>query len=490
MSAFNKRLIVIGAGIGGMATAAAMAHDGWDVTLLEKEETPGGKMGRVEFDGCVFDTGPSLITMPFVFKNFFASCGRNFDDYVSLRPLEPTCRYFWRDGTQFDAFKNGENLLKELHRVFPEDRSAVQDYLRDAEKAYDGTKDVFLFNRFEGFKEFLKPENLRLLPILPLLRPHKTLHSLHKSFFKSPKLIQIFDRFATYNGSSPYKAPATLSIIAHVELGLGAWYPDGGIYSIAQAFEKLCRELGVEMRFKSEVDEIITERNVAKGVKLRSGEVLKADAVVSNIDVDWTRRNLLKEKSVPEREYSCSGFVILAAVKKKERGLSHHNILFTGNYEREFDDIFKRKIPADDMTVYISNSSHSDPSMAQPDRENWFILINAPSNDSTEFWKNSAEDYREKVLKKMGEFGLDIRDDILSYKIITPDDFKNRFSATNGSLYGAASNNPLSAFLRPGNISKDVKNLFYVGGSTHPGGGVPLVVLSGGIVANIIRESF
>ncbi|MES2767123.1 MAG: phytoene desaturase family protein [Bacteroidota bacterium] len=493
MDSFKKRrkLIVIGAGIGGMATAAAMAHSGWDVTLVEQNETAGGKMGRVEFDGCVFDTGPSLITMPFVFKDFFASCGKNFEKYVSLRALEPTCRYFWSDGTRFDAFSNGGGLLKEVKKVFPDDETAVEKYLCDSEKAYEGTKEIFLFNKFDGFKEFLKPKNLRLLPYLPVLRPHRTLHSLHKSFFKNKKLIQLFDRFATYNGSSPYKAPATLSIISHVELGLGAWYPDGGIYSIAKAFEKLCREMGVTIVFKTKVKSVLSERNTATGVVLESDKVLKADAVVSNVDVHWTRKYLLEKKNLREPEFSTSGFVILAVVKKKDRGLSHHNIIFSDNYKQEFDDLFKRKSAADDMTVYISRSSHSDRQMAAPDRENWFILVNAPANGGkTNYWKENKEEYFKKVLKKMQSSGLDIRDDIISYRIMTPDDFKNDFSAMNGSIYGSASNNALSAFMRPGNISEDIKNLFYVGGSTHPGGGVPLVVLSGGIVAKIIDESF
>ncbi|HYF04501.1 MAG TPA: phytoene desaturase family protein [Patescibacteria group bacterium] len=492
MNAIKKRgsVIVIGAGIGGMATAARLAYSGWDVTLFEKNDISGGKMNRIEFDGCVFDTGPSLITMPFVFKEFFASCGRNFDDYVTLRSLEPTCRYFWRDGTRFDAFKNGQSLIKELCRVFPDEIPAVEKYLRDAKKAYEGTKDIFLFNPFDGFKEFLKPRNISLLPFLSTLRPHKTLHALHKSFFKSTKLIQLFDRFATYNGSTPYRAPATLSIISHVELGLGAFYPEGGIYAIARAFEKLCRELGVNIYFKRGVASIICENAVAKGVQLESGEIFKSDIVVSNADVYWTRRYLLKEDCVRTRELSLSGFVALVVVKKKNRGLSHHNILFADDYRAEFDELFKKKNPPDDMTVYISNSSYSDPSMAVSDRENWFILVNAPANGSGKFWEVLKEEYFQKILKKIQSYGLDIREDILNYKLITPDDLQSRYSAWGGSIYGSASNNIFSAFLRPKNVSDTVKNLFYVGGSTHPGGGVPLVVLSGKIVSEIINEGY
>lgn len=479
----EKSVAVIGAGIGGMTTALLLSHQGYKVTVYEKMPAAGGKMRQFRFADCTFDAGPSLITMPFILRDLFNTLDRSLEEYIDLIPIEPLCRYFWSDDSQFDAYADPEKHAKEIARFSPDSAHHIQRYLDHAGQVYHATKDIFLFNKFEGIKEFFKRKNLPFLPLFPKLRTLTTLHNFHTKKFTDKRLIQLFDRFATYNGSNPYKAPATLMVIPFIEFYYGGWYPRGGIYAIAQAFTKLCAEYTIPIHYSTAVTTITTHNNSVQSLTLDNGETISYDYIVSNADAYWTQKYLLGEKpSIPE--LSSSGFVIMAAVRKKPHTLAHHNIFFSNNYEKEFHDIFEKKIAADDMTIYISISSLTDSSQASDDRENWFILVNTPADGGNNTWHYIAEEYWNKIQKKLHDFGVELYDeDIIEKKIITPDNFANDINATGGSLYGGSSNSPFSAFLRPQNSSKKYDNLFYVGGTVHPGGGIPLVILSGMICA-------
>lgn len=482
--------LVVGSGIGGMTAALELQRGGFRVIIVEKNTSVGGKMSRVNFAGCMFDTGPSLVTMPFVFEEFFHRHNADFHSQVLLNEIEPGCRYFWRDGTKFDAYTNPAMRGREVKRVFENDIESVEKYFLHAKKVYDATKDIFLFREFDGFIELLKPKNLPLLRYLPTLQSHKSLHNFNRSFFSDGKLTQLFNRFATYNGSSPYLAPATLAVIAHVEFGFGAWYPIGGVYEIALAFQRLCNQNNIEVRLQTEVAKILHTNNKVYGAELSNGERIECDVVVSNTDVYLTYEKLMGLTLKKKNQLSCSGFSALLAVSKKERDLIHHNILFSDNYKKEFHQIFNEEVPPDAPTIYISRSSHTDNSQAEPDRENWFLLVNAPSTANTGYWLNNRERYAELCINQMKHYGLDIKDDILDMKLRTPDEFESDHTAYKGSLYGSSSNSMFSAFLRPRNRSKLFKNLYFTGGTTHPGGGVPLVCLSGQISARCILRDF
>ena len=304
-----KKIIVIGAGLGGLSAAIRLAHSNYAVTLLEKNETVGGKVNAVEADGYKFDTGASLLTMRHVFEDLFSFCGRRIEDYLDIVALDPICRYFWTDRTVFDASSNLEKTETEIARIAPEDAGNFAVYLADAKRKYEIAEKTFLAHSLNDLPKLLRPKYLKDLLAISSL---KTLDKHHAGYFQSPKMCQLFNRFATYNGSSPYQTPATFALVPFVEFGLGAWYVRGGIYEIPKALAKLARESGVEIRADCAVEEIITEDKKAVGVRLENGEVLRADAVVANSDAVETYRNLLDEKFFDEktdrREPSCSGF--------------------------------------------------------------------------------------------------------------------------------------------------------------------------------------
>lgn len=486
-----KKIIVIGAGLGGLSAAIRLAHKGYAVTILEKNETVGGKVNSVEASGYKFDTGASLITMPHVFEDLFAACGKHLADYLTFVPLDPICRYFWSDKTQFDASSDLRKTENEIARLEPKDAANFRKYLADAQRKYEIAEKTFLAHSLNDLPKLIRPKYLKDLLAISSL---KTLHAHNKSYFRSPKLQQLFNRFATYNGSSPYETPATFALVPFVEFGLGAWYARGGIYEIPKALEKLAREFGVEIKTNSQVEKIIVNDKKAVGIELEDGEVLESDAVVANSDAIETHRNLLDEKffskKLDEREPSCSGFVLLLGAKKKFPQLAHHNIFFSDDYKAEFDALFRDLRPATNPTTYICATSRTDETQAPDDSENLFVLVNAPYTSDKFDWKSEAKAYRDLIIEKLENFGLEGLENSIEFeKIITPEDFESQYRTNRGSIYGVSSNGVFSAFLRVPNQSRQIRNLYFVGGATHPGGGMPLVLLSGKMAAEMIARS-
>jgi phytoene desaturase len=483
----GKSVVIIGAGLGGLSAACRLAKLGFKVTVLEKNETVGGKVNFVESAGYKFDTGASLVTMRHIFDELFEFCGSNLADYLTLQKLEPICRYFWKDETKFDA---SEDLLKteeEIAKIEPQDVESFKKYLADSREKYEISERTFLAKSLNDLPSLIRPKNL---PDLLKISSLKTLAKHNKCYFKSLKLQQLFNRFATYNGSSPYQIPATFALIPYVEFGLGAWYVKGGIYQTPKALEKLAIELGVEIQLNSEVEKINISDGKTNGVTLKNDKLIESDFVISNADAIETYRNLLPKPKYQKREPSCSGFVLLLGVKKRFPMLAHHNIFFSEDYKAEFDAIFQQKIPAKDPTIYICATSRTDATQAPQDCENLFILINAPYTNSNVNWKTEAKTYRDQIVQKLEKLGLqDLEASIEFEQIITPEDFETKYHANKGSIYGMSSNGVFSAFMRVPNRATDVKNLYFVGGVTHPGGGMPLVLLSGKMAAEMISKA-
>lgn len=429
--------------------------------------------------------------MPFVLRQVFSDCGRRMEDYLQIRPVDPICHYHWSDGTRFDAFTAPVVLEQELRCVFPEDTDAVLSFLHHCARLYDATKEIFLFSPFNGLRELFRPRNARLLPLLPALGITSTVHQSLRRRFASEKLIQLFGRYATYNGSTPYRAPATLNVIPHVELGFGAWYPVGGMSAVARALERLAREIGVEILTGTTVERMEREGDRITGL-IANGERHSTDAVISNVDVLWTYRNLLNPLGLPtprnvrNAERSCSGFLMLAAVRGTHPDLAHHNIFFSDDYPGEFRDIFERKLLPRDMTIYLSIASKSDPTLAPEGCENWYILMNAPSSGVEHNDSAAAAAYAAAVWERLATFGLNPTVEWQSR--LTPIDIEQRYNSADGAIYGASSNSIFSAFRRPRNRVSGLSNFYFAGGSTHPGGGVPLVILSGKITAGLVHQ--
>lgn len=481
-----KNVIVIGAGLGGLAAACRLAKAGFSVRLFEKNANVGGKVNFVEAGGYKFDTGASLLTMRHVLEDLFAFCGRSAADYLRILPLEPICRYFWTDGTRFDASQDVEKTEREIERIEPADAANFRRYLADSKQKYEVAERTFLARSVNDLPRLLTPE---YLPDLLKISTLKTLDRHNAAYFKSAKMRQLFNRFATYNGSSPFQAPATFALIPYVEFGLGAWYARGGMYEIPRALERLAIELGVKIFTSAEVEKIVVENKTAVGIKV-NGESIGADFVVANSDAIETYRSLLPVKKFQNREPSCSGFVLLLGTRKKFDQLAHHNIFFSDDYRAEFDALFKEKIPAPAPTVYICATSRTDSTQAPAGHENLFVLVNAPYTNERTNWEREKQNYRDLIIRKLErDFGLEGLEDSIDFEqIITPADFEEKYRANRGSIYGISSNGVFSAFLRVPNRSREIANLYFAGGATHPGGGIPLVLLSGKMAAEMIEK--
>ena len=489
----NKSVIIIGAGLGGLAAAIRLASNGVRVTVLEKNRTPGGKVNIHRAAGYSFDTGASLLTMRHVLSDLFESAGRSLDDYLKLIPLDPICRYRWPDGVSFDASCDLEKTEREIERISSRaDAEGFRRFLIDARRKYEVAERTFLAHSLNDFPKLLRPRYARDLAAISSLR---TLDAHVRRYFSSPHLRQLFNRFATYNGSSPYRVPATFALIPYVEFGLGAWYVRGGMYELPSALASLAQEMGVVMRMETEVDKILIEQGRACGVQLAGGEVLKCDAVVANSDAVDTYRRLIEKKErriytnrrIEKLEPSCSGFVLLLGSKQRYPQLAHHNIFFSSDYPAEFHSIFAELRPAADPTIYVCASSRTDESQAPTGHENLFVLVNAPATSLQTDWMVEAKGYRDLIVNRLEENGLHGLSDAIDYEhIITPADFEEMYNANRGSIYGISSNKRRNAFLRPPNKARDIEGLYFAGGATHPGGGIPLVLLSGKMVAELL----
>ena len=519
-----NEILIIGAGIGGLSTAIRLAAAGQRVTIYEKNPQVGGKMGQIVADGYRWDTGPSVITMRHVFEALFASAGCRLEDYLTLESVEPLTRYFYPNGTILDATQDPEKMARQIQQIAPDDVNGYQQYLRYAEKIHRITGPVFIYDNPPTWRSFLRVPFTDWFKIDGL----RTMQAAIEDHVLSPELRQLLGRFATYVGGSPYLAPATLNVIAHVELSGGVWYPRGGIYAIAQAMAKLARELGVTIHTNCGVKEIVVENGRFSHLILEDGETVQGTAVVSNLDVTTTRQHLLRNffnaKAQRRRglgdwltkfistkqsaningpihnsqfithnsqfDSSCSGFILLLGINKQFPQLAHHNILFSSDYPAEFEAIFANGRPPDDPTIYIAITSKTDPQHAPIDGENWFVLVNAPPLDGRFDWHTQQQSYRDLVLQKIADFGFDVRDHIVSEQILTPHDLAAGSGAWRGALYGASPNSRWAAFKRPHNRSKEIEGLYFAGGTTHPGGGVPMVTLSGKVAAELVLEDY
>jgi len=490
-------VLVIGAGLGGLSAALHLAAAGRKVTVVEKNPAVGGKMNWFEKDGFRFDTGPTLLTMPFVLRDLFHKLGESLEDHLQLVPVDPVCRYFFADKSRLDVSSDLKKTAEDLSRFSPDEAANFSRFLNRGKEIYKIAAEPFLFSTFGEWGLDYIFRNLKFLFQIWKLDSFRTLHEAVAATFQDSRLIQLFDRFATYNGSSPYQTPATFAIIPYVEFAMGGWYVRGGLYSMAECLAKLAVRKGIEIRTGAACEEILVENGCVAGVRLGGGSRLKASCVVANADALDVYERLLPDSGEARRirrqtasgGISSSGFVLLLGVDKTYSQLAHHNIFFSGDYKKEFEDIFERGIPPEEPTVYVSLSSRTDPVMAPAAGSNMFVMVNVPSVNKNFDWDKNKASYRQLVLDRLKAVGLeDLENHIRVERILTPLDFQEKYRAFRGALYGFASNSPWSAFLRPPNRSREIKGLYFTGGSTHPGGGVPLVLLSGKMTAEIILK--
>jgi phytoene desaturase len=495
------KISVVGAGIGGMSAAARLAKQGHQVTVFENSDQSGGKCRTEWFGDYAFDTGPSLLTLPAVFRDLFLKTGKRIEHVLDISPVDPAFNYNFADGSKV-TFPNLSNpkTYQEIEKSFGISASqSWRQIIERSEKMWEASRDSFIESELTSIWPLLLRKNL--INQINQISPFTSLRSLSEKLNLDPHLKMIIDRYATYTGSDPRSAPAVLLTIAFVESTFGAWHIKGGIGQLSVALEQRCRDLGVDFQFKSLVTKILVERNKVEGLVLSEGKIIKSDLVVSNSDAEYTFNSLIgnevssargERRKLKSATKSLAGFSLLLGLdnsKSKPVDVDHHNVYFPENYDLEFDQIFTQKVPVTDPTIYLC--APKDSSMVKgADKDAWFVLVNAPRHEpeSGWDWKDGGQEYAQKIISKMDDLGLNVtnRLDFMEYR--TPADLENYAMAPGGSIYGTSSNSPVSAFLRARNRSK-VKGLFCVGGSAHPGGGLPLVGISAEIVAKAIGKA-
>ena len=486
-----KKAIIIGSGVGGLATALRLKAQGLDVVVFENNSYPGGKLSSFNLGQYRFDAGPSLLTMPHYIDELFELFNENPKDYFNYKRKDISCKYFWEDKIVLNAYSDKNKFINEINKVLKVDKNIITNYLIKAKKKYDLTKNIFLEQSLHKIKTYLSSDLIKGIFNLYIFQINKTLDTVNQDELKEPHLVQLFNRFATYNGSSPFKTPGMMTLIQHLEQEYGTFVSEKGMINISKSIFDLAKRNGVKFEFNKLVNEIVVKNNKVVGVKVNN-TMIESDFVVSNMDIVPTYKKLLKKsyqpKKVLNQERSSSALIFYWGIKKTFKNLELHNILFSNNYKKEFDSIFELGTISDDPTVYINITSKDVVSDAPKESENWFVMINSP-NDTGQDWNEIIKTVRKNTINKINRtLNIDIESFIEFEKVFSPKTIEKNTQSYLGSLYGSSSNNKMSAFLRHPNFSKHIQNLYFCGGSVHPGGGIPLCLLSAKIVSELIKK--
>ena len=484
-----KKVIVIGSGIAGLAVSIRLALKGYNVQVFEQNSYPGGKLSSFSIKDYRFDAGPSLFTMPHLVTELFKLAGEDVKNYFEFSKKEIACNYFWQDGTSFKAYGERKKFLKEVEEIFNEPQYNVDQYLKKAKKKYDLTSSLFLEQSLHKLKTFISLDTLKALFQLKTFELQKSLHQANTQSFSSPHLIQLFDRYATYNGSDPYQTSGIMTLIQHLESAYGTFVPKKGMVSITESLFGLAKRLGVKFSFETGVKEIKVKLGVVSGIKTKS-DSFSSDYVISNMDVFHTYKKLLPNEILPinrlKQERSSSAVIFYWGIKQSFPDLDLHNIFFSKNYKKEFQAIFKDKTVSEDPTIYINVTSKEVVGDAPKGCENWFVMINTPA-DHGQDWTQIVNRLRSHIISNISKrLNVDLKNLIECEQVLTPHDIESKTQSYMGALYGASSNDSMAAFLRHPNFSNRIKNLYFCGGSVHPGGGIPLCLLSAKIVDELI----
>lgn len=487
-----KRAIIIGGGLGGLTTSIYLADAGWDVTILEKNKTLGGKLQQVNKDGFHFDLGPSTITLKHIFEQVFRDTGRDSRDYLSFYPISPIGKNFFPDGSVVELTANVQRMQEQIAGYSKADAKAYPAFLAESRRLFQISEKAFLHKPLFLWEEKLQ---LELLRDFAKIRPTQSFQAFLKRFFRHPNTLRLFGRYATYVGSSPFQAPSIFAMLAFLEAGEGVYGIKGGTYKLVEAFEKLAVELGVTIDTETDVTSIKTNRGAVTGVTTTKDDYA-CDTLIGNGDalslysglLDKSERPHFSDDKIKKMEPSLSGFTMLLGVKKRYDQLAHHNVFFSSDYQAEFTSLFKEKSYIKEPALYICFSGASDPDLAPSSMSNLFVLANAPYLTGMNQLQDK-EQYKEQLIHQLEKKGLvDLSENIVFEELQTPADLAIRTRAYRGAIYGMSSNSFQQAFFRIPNKDTHIRGLWFAGGSTHPGGGTPMVTLSGKLTAQAIIQ--
>ncbi|MCX8174776.1 MAG: phytoene desaturase family protein [Candidatus Micrarchaeota archaeon] len=489
------KIAVIGAGVGGMASACRLARRGVRVEIYEKNGRVGGRLSNFQKDNFRVDTGPTLLLMPHVLRRFFSDIGRNAEDYLKLAKLEPVYRIYFEDGSQIAPSTKTMEMIEEIGRIERNGEAGYSRWLADYRRYYEIAMREFIMKNFDSPLDMLTPRGIISLLSGGALRD---LYSKTGDYFSDPRVRIAFSLQSVYIGAAPTRLPAVYGLIPYVEFTEGVWYPKGGLYSIAEALEKLCLELGVRINCGKAVQRIIVKDGSASGLLLSDGTVVEADAVISNADLPYTYLHLISEANRPHfpdskvraLKKSCSALMFYWGIEGKV-GLPHHSFFLPDEYLKTFEDIFDRRVMPQKPGIYVANPCAHDPSLAPAGKSVLYVLVPVPNTASAISWKDEAPKVRKAVLERLSSHGIsDLEKRIVMEKVFTPEDWKASFNVEDGATFGLSPSLFQSAGFRPPNKDRRIRNLYFVGASTHPGGGIPIVLMSAELLERRLAKDY
>lgn len=486
-----RRVLVIGAGPGGLATAMLLRAAGAEVTLLEKEDQPGGRTGAIRRDGFTFDIGPTFFLYPEIPREIFAACGADFDAEVELIRLDPMYRLQFDDGRRIDATADADRLAEQVAKIDARDARNVKGYLEANRAKFEAFRPI-LQRPFASLRDLAQPD---MLKALPKFRPWSTVDGELHRWFRNPDVRVAFSFQSKYLGMSPFKCPSLFTIIAHVEYGFGVWHPKGGCNAITAAMARVAARMGVDIRLSEPVEKLKLDGRRAVGAVTARGEH-DADAVVMNADFAHAMTSLVpdaarkrwSDKRIRSKSYSCSTFMLYLGIEGELPDMSHHTIAFSDDYQRNVAEIDAGKAPVE-PTIYVQNASVTDPTLAPKGHSALYVLAPVGNLTGGEDWAALAPAYREKILDRVSKLaGRDIRPSIRTEIMFTPEDWRSKLAVYNGATFNLAHNLGQMLHYRPRNRFEDIDGVYLTGGGTHPGSGLPTIFESARIAAKLCAE--
>lgn len=489
----RKKVAIIGAGPGGLSAAMILAHRGYDVSIYESKDRVGGRNASIVKNGFVFETGPTFVMLPDVFKDTFKDAGRNIDDYIDMRSLPLMYRLHFADGRDFNVYFDKKKMNEEIERVFPGESKGYERYMKEQKIKFDRLYRCLTVPYMHVYN-YLR---LKLIKAFPVMDIPSSVHDVLSKYFKSEDLKMSMSFQAKYLGMSPWRCPGAFTILSYVEHAFGIYHPMGGVHKLSEAMAKVATEDGAKIFLNTKVNKIFKNGNIVTGIELDNGEKVDADHVIMNTDFAHGMSTLLadnekgkySDKYLETREYSCSTFMIYIGLSKKY-DLPHHNIFFSADYKKNVDQIFDGYGIPDDPSFYVQNASATDSSLAPEGKSTIYILVPVSNNlKSNVDWEKEKNILRDKIINSLkSRTGWeDIDENIEFEKIITPADWQNDHMVYKGAVFNLAHSLDQMLYLRPHNRFPEYNNLYIVGGGTHPGSGLPTIVESGRIASNLIQ---
>lgn len=485
----GRKVVIVGAGPGGLSSAMILANRGFEVTVVEKADRVGGRNAELRVGNYSFDTGPTFLHQKFTLDEIFAEVGKKSSDYMEFVKLDPMTRLTW-DGVSVETTYDEEKMARNIAEVFPGDE---EGYLRFMEDHAPKLRAIYpcMQRPYHKISAYLRAE---MVKVIPYIATTKSVVDVLDDYFKDDRLKLAFTFQAKYLGMSPWKCPALFSILSYTEYKFGIYHVQGGLCQISEGMAKAAVEEGAQIRLRAPVKQVISAKGKASGVLLENGETLEADHVVLNADYAHAMDRLMGrsgERKMDSKKYSCSTFMLYLGLDKIYEEEPHHHILFANDYARNVEDIRGEKVISDDMSIYVRNSSVTDPTVAPEGHSQLYILVPTINTRHGHDWETTRKEYRDKVIRRIEEkTGMkDLREHIVAERILTPEDWRDEGDIYFGATFNLAHTIDQMLYLRPHNRMKGFENLYLVGGGTHPGSGLPTILESGRISSNMLCDA-